>query len=197
MQTTIRLATPGDAGEIQAIYAPNVIATPISFEVEPPSLAEMARRIEATLSQYPWLVCEIGGQVAGYAYASTHRARWAYQWAADVSAYVHAGFRRRRVGQALYSALLELLRLQGYYVAYGGITQPNPASVQLHESVGFRPLGVYRSVGYKLGAWHDVGWWQCDLRERTPEPAPPLRPEQACESPEWASALEQAARMVL
>src|SRR5690242_12528636 len=116
MPTSIRLAKPADAEAIQAIYAPNVANTPISFELEPPSVAEMARRIETTLAQYPWLVCELDGALAGYAYASQHRARMAYQWAVDVSAYVHSDVRRRRVGQALYVALLDLLRLQGFFV---------------------------------------------------------------------------------
>ncbi|HEU5087522.1 MAG TPA: arsinothricin resistance N-acetyltransferase ArsN1 family B [Roseiflexaceae bacterium] len=197
MPTSIRLATPADAAAIQAIYAPSVVNTPISFELEPPSVDEMAARIAATLTRHPWLVCEVDGAIAGYAYGSTHRTRMAYQWAADVSAYVHPDFRRRRVGQALYQALLELLRLQGFFVAYAGITQPNPASVRLHESVGFVALGVYRHVGYKLGAWHDVGWWQLDLRERTAEPLPPMPPGALRDTPPWNEALAAGAALVL
>jgi L-amino acid N-acyltransferase YncA len=125
------------------------------------------------MARHPWLACVAGDAVVGYAYASAHRARAAYQWAADVSAYVHPDWRGRRIGQALYTALLSILRLQGHYIAYAGIALPNPASVRLHESCGFVPLGIYRQVGFKLGAWHDVGWWQCELLPRAADPAPP------------------------
>ena len=111
----------------------------------------------------------------GYAYASAHRARAAYQWSADVSAYVHQAARRRGVGQALYTSLFQILFEQGFYNAYAGITLPNPASVRLHESLGFKLVGVYQQVGYKLGAWHDVGWWQLTVRTRNNEvPTRPL-----------------------
>jgi phosphinothricin acetyltransferase len=171
----IRLATADDAPAVLAIYAPVVEQTVISFEYQPPSPEELAGRIETTVVHYPWLVCaDEAGAVGGYAYASQHRARAAYQWGADVSVYVAAGWRRRGVGAALYQALLGLLARQGFYTAFAGITLPNPASVGLHEAAGFRPLGVYRQVGYKLGRWHDVGWWQCDLRPRAEEPAPTL-----------------------
>jgi L-amino acid N-acyltransferase YncA len=107
----------------------------------------------------------------------------------DVSVYVHERARRHGVGRALYTSLFALLRLQGFYAAHAGITLPNPASVGLHEALGFVPVGVYRSVGYKMGAWHDVGWWQLPLRERTGEPAPPLTLAEAQTRPEWPSAL--------
>jgi phosphinothricin acetyltransferase len=171
----IRIATPADAPGIRAIYAPVVEHTPISFELEPPDEAEMARRIAATLPQFPWLVAEgEGGTVAGYVYASRHGERRAYQWSVDVSAYVHEAARGRGLGKRLYTLLLRLLREQGHCQAFAGIALPNVASVALHESVGFRPLGVYRDAGYKLGRWHDVGWWQCPLAR--PEPPPPPRP---------------------
>ena len=171
---SIRLASTVDAPAIQAIYAPIVEQTIISFELTPPTVEEMAQRIAATIVQHPWLVCEVDGVITGYAYASQHRARLAYQWAADVSAYVDLQWRGRGVGRGLYTVLLALLRAQGYYGAYAGITLPNPASVALHESVGFTPVGVYRAVGYKLGAWHNVGWWECELQPRAGEPTPPV-----------------------
>ncbi|HEX3098653.1 MAG TPA: arsinothricin resistance N-acetyltransferase ArsN1 family B [Usitatibacter sp.] len=169
----IRVATPSDARGVQEIYAPVVRDTVISFELEPPAVAEMERRIEATLPVLPWLVWEESGRVAGYVYASRHKERAAYQWSVDVTAYVHPDFRRRGVGKALYLELLRILRMQGYFTAYGGITLPNAASVALHESAGFSHFAVYRGVGYKFGRWHDVGWWQCRLAELAPEPAPP------------------------
>lgn len=185
----IRLATARDAGEVSDIYAPVVRDTIISFETEPPSADEMRRRIEATLEQFPWLVFERGGRVAGYAYAAAHRSRTAYQWCVDVSAYVREDERRTGVGRALYTSLLSVLALQGFYNAYAGISLPNPASVGMHESVGFRPVGVYREVGYKLGAWHDVGWWQLSIRERETAPAPPVGLPAVLESEGWSAAL--------
>ncbi len=133
----------------------------------------MGRRIEKLLPILPWLVWHEDGGVRGYAYASMHRERAAYQWSADVSAYVAAEYRGRRIGKTLYEKLLRILRLQGYQNAYAGITLPNAASVALHESVGFAPVGVYRGVGFKMGGWRDVGWWHCSLREPMLDPAPP------------------------
>lgn len=185
----IRLATGGDAGQIAEIYAPIVRDTIISFEVEPPTADEMRRRIENTLERLPWLVCERRGRVAGYAYAGEHSPRAAYRWSVDVSAYVHEGERRTGVGRALYRSLFAVLTLQGFYNAYAGITLPNPASVGLHEAVGFRPVGVYRGVGYKLGAWHDVGWWELSLQERVAAPDPPIDLPTVRASREWPAAL--------
>lgn len=169
----IRVARVADAAAVHAIYAPVVRDTYISFEVEVPDVAEIERRIAGTLRDFPWLVWEEEGEVAGYAYASRHRDRRAYQWSVDVTAYVHADYRRRGIGQALYRALLPRLAGQGYFNAYAGIALPNAPSVALHESVGFTPVGVYRGVGFKCGAWRDVGWWQCRLRELEPDPADP------------------------
>jgi len=169
----IRLATQGDAEAIQRIYAPIVRDTVISFETDPPGVEEIARRIAKTLPEFPWLVDERGGEVAGYAYASRHRERLAYQWSVDVTCYVDERFRGRGVGKGLYGALLRVLRRQGFQSALAGIALPNAASVALHESVGFTPLGVYRNVGFKLGQWRDTGWWQCSLGEPHPDPQAP------------------------
>ncbi|HXS50911.1 MAG TPA: arsinothricin resistance N-acetyltransferase ArsN1 family B [Usitatibacter sp.] len=171
----IRLVRREDAREIQAIYAPYVRDTVVSFEMEPPSVDEMARRIESILPWFPWLVWVEEGRVAGYAYASRHKERLAYQWSADVSAYVQRDFHRRGIGGALYRELLGLVRRQGFFNAYGGITLPNAASVALHESAGFEPLCVYRGVGFKMGRWRDVGWWHLRLAELPANPAPPRR----------------------
>ncbi len=168
-----RLATPADAEGILAIYAPIVRDTAISFEIEPPTLEEMQARIQTTLERLPWLVSESGGEIVGYAYASRHRERAAYQWSADVSVYVAAGARRKGIGRELYAPLLGILQDLSYYSALAGIVLPNPASVGLHEAMGFRPIGIYRNIGYKRGAWHDVGWWQCQLREYDEAPQPP------------------------
>ncbi len=177
MRPDIRLATVNDAPQIQAIYAPIVVETAISFELEPPSAEEMRGRIENTLLTLPWLVCERDG-VIGYAYAGVFRSRPAYQWTVEVSAYVHAAYRGRGVARALYTLLFDCLRVQGYRTALAGIVLPNSASVALHEGLGFQSVGVFHHVGYKFGAWHDVGWWELSLHEL---PNPTSRP---CPLPE-------------
>jgi len=170
----IRIADADDVEGILAIYAPIVRDTAISFELEPPTPAQMRTRIESTLAQFPWLVCESDRGIDGYAYASRHRERAAYQWSADVSVYVTANRRGRGLGRGLYTPLLGMLQDLGYYSALAGIALPNPASVGLHEAMGFWPIGIYRNIGYKLGAWHDVGWWQLRLREYSGDPKPPM-----------------------
>ncbi len=169
----IRLATAADGAGVQAIYAPIVRETVISFEFDPPSVAEMQRRIESTLTTLPWLVWEDRGRVLGYAYAGRHRERAAYQWSVDTSVYVAGDSRRLGIARRLYTALFGILEDLGYFNAFAGITLPNEASVGFHEAVGFSPIGVYRNVGYKFGAWHDVGWWQKVLREYQTEPPKP------------------------
>src|SRR5262245_39478674 len=156
----IRLARESDADALAAIYGPIVESTAISFETIVPDAHEMARRVNETLRSHPWLICDLDSRVIGYAYATKHRLRGAYQWSVDTSVYTDGRYRRQGVGQGLYRSLVGILAAQGFFNAYAGIALPNPASVALHESVGFRALGVYRRVGYKLGRWHDVGWWQ-------------------------------------
>jgi L-amino acid N-acyltransferase YncA len=174
MPTEIRSARAEDAASVAQIYQPLVQDSVISFELEVPSVEEMRRRIVATTARLPWLVCvDSHAVVEGYVYASRHRERAAYQWSVDVTAYVRAGCRGRGIGKTLYLRLFEELRALGYCQAFAGITLPNAASVALHESLGFKPIGVYRNVGYKLGAWHDVGWWQATLQ--LPDPPPVLR----------------------
>ncbi len=171
---TIRIARPADAAAITAIYAPIVRDTAISFETEPPAVPEMAARVTATLEDYPWLVATSGGDFAGYAYAGRHRARAAYRWSVDVTVYVAEAARRSGVGTALYRELMAILRRQGFRAAFAGIALPNPASVALHEAVGFEPVGIYRDVGFKLGRWRDVGWWRLALDDGPGPPAEPV-----------------------
>lgn len=157
---TTRSARREDAAALQAIYAPIVDATAISFEEVPPSVEEMAERIADTLERYPYLVAVEAERAVGFAYASQHRSRAAYRWSVDVTGYVAESARRAGIGKLLYGALLSELAQGGFHAAFAGIALPNPASIALHESVGFEPVGVYREVGFKLGRWHDVGWWQ-------------------------------------
>jgi L-amino acid N-acyltransferase YncA len=169
----LRVAEIRDAEAIHAIYAPIVSHSAISFEIDPPTVAQVRDRIAQTLPQFPWLVSiDAQGGIDGYAYASRHRERAAYQWSVDTAVYVRADARGTGVGKRLYRALFDELVALGYYHAYAGIALPNAASVALHETVGFTPIGVYRNVGYKLGAWRDVGWWQKSLQPLR-VPAPP------------------------
>lgn len=156
----IRPATVEDAAAIQAIYAPIVAETVISFEEEPPTVDEMAARIVATLVGHPYLIATRDHQVVGYAYAGAHRSRSAYRFSADVTIYVSRNACRTGIGRALYAALLADLSRRGFHAAFAGIALPNAASVGLHEAMGFEALGIYREVGFKFGRWHDVGWWQ-------------------------------------
>lgn len=173
MALAIRLATAADARGVAEIYGPVVAETAISFEADPPDEAEMAQRIAATLPAYPWLVCADGPRVAGYAYGGRHRARQAYQWSVETTVYVHADYRGRGVGRALYESLLAILKAQGFGTAFGGMTVPNAASAGLHRAAGFQPVGVFHRIGYKFGTWHDVAW--CERRLRDGDAAGALR----------------------
>lgn len=189
MGAVIRLARESDAGQMLDIYAPLVRETAISFELEPPTEEEFRRRVAATLEYAPWLVCESDSGILGYVYASRFRPRAAYQWTVEVTVYVASSSQRRGIGRALYTSLLECLRVQGFCSAVAVIALPNPASVALHEGLGFRQVGVFPAVGYKLGQWHDVGWWRTALRECPHSPAPPVPPGRLLDSPAWQAAI--------
>ena len=189
MSATLRLATIADGPALAAIYAPAVLAHTTSFELEAPDGAEMSRRVESLTTRTPWLVCEFRSAVVGYAYAGPHRDRWAYQWSVEVSAYVAAAAQRSGVARALYTSLFAVLVMQGFRNAYAGITLPNAASVRLHEAVGFTPVGIYRGVGYKFGAWHDVLWLERALAPRVVDPTLPVPLSAARSSPTFGQAL--------
>jgi phosphinothricin acetyltransferase len=163
---SIRQATVDDAAALQAIYAPYVESTPVSFETVVPRVDEFAARIAKSLSKWQYLVAERDGLIVGYAYGSSHRERAAYQWSVEVSAYVDPSCHRQGIGRALYVNLFDDLIAMGYCTAFAGITLPNDASVGLHRSVGFEPIGVFRRIGWKFDRWHDVAWMQRTLRER-------------------------------
>jgi phosphinothricin acetyltransferase len=169
----IRVAHPSDAAGIRAVYAPFVAGSPSTFEEELPTPADFQARMLAS-PRRPWLVAEAGGEIAGYAYASAHRSRASYRWSVDTSVYLAAAYHRRGLGRRLYDELIVRVRELGYLNLYACITLPNAASVALHTSVGFRPIGVFAHAGYKLGAWHDVGWFGLTLVDE--HPANPAEP---------------------
>lgn len=187
---TIRLAHAGDAEALAEIYAPFVTARATSFEEAAPSGADMRARVFETLTRMPFLVCDRDGSVLGYAYGSRHRDRASYRFSVDVGVYVHESAHRRGIGRALYTSLLGMLAWQGYCAAHAGITLPNAASVGLHEAFDFRVVGVYPKVGFKLGAWHDVGWYQRELRDRTVPPGEPRSMADLLQNPEWQAQLD-------
>ncbi|GMV99279.1 MAG: N-acetyltransferase [Candidatus Hydrogenedentota bacterium] len=180
----IRMANVNDATGILGVYAPYCVKSPVTFEVQPPSVADMQHRIEAILRQYPFLVLEgeAGSQhhagvdwpILAYAYGTKHGERAAYRFSTDVSIYVREDCIGKGCGKALYSVLLPLLAAQGYYKAFAGITVPNPGSQGLHTHMGFTPIGVFTHVGYKLGEWRDVAWYEKPLRDRVRNPAEPI-----------------------
>lgn len=159
----IRDATPDDAAACAALYAPYVLETAITFELQPPTDAEMAERIAKAAAAHAWLVLVDDGQVIGYAYGGTFAPRPAYRFACEVSVYLRQGLRRSGGGRALYAELLPRLAGLGYHTAAAGMTLPNDVSVGLHRACGFTPVGTYREIGWKLDAWHDVVWMQRPL----------------------------------
>lgn len=169
----VRDASERDAEACAAIYAPYVTGSAITFETEPPPPAEMARRIASAVRTHAWVVLEDEGRVVGYAYGGPYKSRPAYRWSCEVSVYLEAGRRRTGGGRALYTALFSRLAERGFRTAVAGMTLPNDASAGLHRAMGFEPVGTYRRIGWKDGAWHDVAWAQRPLgngEDPPPEP---------------------------
>jgi L-amino acid N-acyltransferase YncA len=171
----IRLANPTDAVAMLAIYAPYIRNTSITFETGVPAVADFANRIHSYLADWPWLVYEKDGHIVGYAYASRYRERVAYQWSIECSVYIHNDHHRSGIARALYSSLFSILKVQGFANVYAVINLPNDPSIALHESMGFKYFATYEMVGYKLGKWKDVGWWQLQLNDYLREPPAPLK----------------------
>jgi L-amino acid N-acyltransferase YncA len=159
----VRDASALDAEACAAIYAPYVTGTAITFEIDPPTAAEMAQRITDAQATHAWMVLEDEGRVVGYAYAGPMKPRAAYRWSCEVSVYLEQGRRRTGGGRALYEALFDRLIERGFRTAVAGMTLPNDASIGLHKALGFEPIGTYRKIGWKLDRWHDVAWAQRPL----------------------------------
>lgn len=160
----LRPASPADAAAICAIYNPYVETTAISFEEEAVSAQDMAQRIaDVHATSLPWLVLEIDGRIAGYAYATKWRVRPAYRHSVESTIYLDPACAGRGFGRVLYDALLEELRQRELHLVIGGIAQPNASSVGLHEALGFRKAAHFSEVGMKFGRWVDVGYWELKL----------------------------------
>jgi len=167
----IRLADTNDTHSLLKIYTPYVTETSISFETEIPLISEFQNRIDVILKKFPFIVYERDHQILGYAYASSHRSRAAYDWSVECSVYVEQGFHSQKIGTRLYQELFQLLKVQGVVNIYAGITLPNSNSVKIHENFNFTPIGIYKDAGFKQGKWWDVQWWQLQLQKpNTPQP---------------------------
>ena len=170
----IRRATLEDAAAILGIYETYITDTVVTFEIEVPPLAAFRERMETIMVQFPWLVCEVDGVIAGYAYASKHGERAAYRWSADLSVYINEKYHRKHIASELYDEVIRLLQKQGYYTVYAGVSTPNPESEAFHEAYGFRNLGEFKNVGYKLGKWLGVTWYELPIAEYAKSPSEPL-----------------------
>ena len=157
---TIREAVLGDAAALLDIYAPYIKDTVITFEYDVPTAEEFAARIGETAALHPYIVCERGGQIVGYAYAHRIRERAAYDWAAELSIYLAPEAQGQGVGTALYRCLIGLLEQQRLRILYGCVTLPNEKSERLHLKLGFSLAGVGHGSGWKFDGWHDVGWFE-------------------------------------
>lgn len=168
----LRPAVPEDGSAFAAIYEPYVTDTAITFDYEPVSAEEFARRITETLQRYPYLAAEINGQVVGYAYASAFKGRAAYDWSVETSIYVRQDCRGKGIGKALYQALEEALMRQNVLNVNACITYPNPDSVAFHEKFGYQTVAHFHQCGFKLGQWRDVIWMEKTLGEHDVPPKP-------------------------
>jgi phosphinothricin acetyltransferase len=188
----IRRVESKDADEILAIYAPYVISTAITFEYDVPTVEEIKNRIAHHTAEYPWLVCTLNEKVIGYAYATRHRPRAAYQWSPESSIYLSQDFHGKGIARALYSTLFSILRLQGHVNVFAGVLIPNARSERLHRSLGFEHIGDFKNIGYKLGAWHTVRWFQLQLREHLFNPPLPKPIGEVESSTEYREILDAA-----
>lgn len=188
----IRLITTADAEAARNIYAPYVLNTAISFEYQVPTVEEFTYKIEKITSQYPWLVCEVGGEIAGYAYGSTHRDRTGYQWSPEVTVYLSEKYHRRGIARVLYSALFEMLMMQGYFNAFAGVLVTNEKSVEFHRAMGFEDIGLFKNIGFKLGEWHTNLWMQYEIQKSIPNPSVPIAIGEIVGTPEFEKIMEVA-----
>lgn len=190
----IRIATPEDAAQIRAIYAPAVTDSAVSFEMETPTVADLARRIGETTEMYPWVVVDRRGEIVGYAYARRWRSRPAYDWDVEITAFVKSGNEGRGIGRAMYHGFLGLLAAQGFVNAIAVITLPNDTSTGFHEAMGFHRAAVFPASGFKLGEWHDLEFWWSQLADLPDDPQPPIPFATFRRFPECTAILEQASQ---
>jgi phosphinothricin acetyltransferase len=192
----IRLASEADTTALLDIYAPFVKNTVITFEYDVPTDIQFSARIATITKKYPWLVCEIHDRIVGYAYAAAFHERSAYDWSVDASVYIHPDYHRKRIGAALYECLFQLLKLQGFYNVYAIITGANKNSLDFHQSLGFKPVGLYRNVGYKFNQWQDVQWLVLTIKDHSQPPEKPKSIDDIKDTPEFNSVVSKALEII-
>lgn len=189
---TIRLITQHDVAAALEIYRHYVLTTAITFEYDVPTEAEFLQRITTNTVDYPWLVCVDNNNIVGYAYGSRHRYKTAYQWSPESTIYLSAEAQGRGIGRVLYETLFAILKLQGYFNVYAGVALPNDKSERLHRAFGFAEIGDFKKIGYKLGQWHDVRWFQLHLAEHVDSPPPPKTMREIIDSEDFSRILSTA-----
>ena len=192
----IRLATEDDCVSLLEVYEEFISNTAVTFEVEVPSVSEFGKRITKVLEKHPWLVCEINREIVGYAYASKHRERAAYQWSVDVTVYINPKYHRMHIATALYTTLIGLLKEQGYYSAYAGVALPNIKSEGFHEYFGFKSVEVFHNVGYKFDEWRDVKWFELTILEHTKNPTVPKTINEIKDTQEFKDIINNAIQII-
>jgi len=171
----IELASRGDVAAILDIANWAAAHLASNFALQPEPLDEWLAAYDRTHERYPWLVAREGDRVVGFAKAGPHRARGAYAWTAEMTVYVHPDHHRRGIARALYARLIPTLQAQGYVTLLAGIASPHPPSEKLHEAFGFRRCATFHRMGFKFGRWHDVGYWELQLRDGEPAPIKTVR----------------------
>lgn len=195
-QFNIRPVEPKDVSVLRDIYAWYVENTHISFEYTAPSETEFRERIEASISEFPWIVCTYNATVIGYAYAHKHRLRDAYQWSPESSIYLAQDFHTKGIGRVLYNTLFRILSLQGYHTVFAGVALPNDKSIGIHQGLGFERIGIFRNVGYKNGGWHDTLWFQLCLQTIPGEPEIPVKLPVIKTHKKWDLIFDQANQQI-
>jgi len=156
----IRSVNLDDAAQIAEIYNYYIQNTHHTFETEPLDVEEMRRRIGGVIEDYPYFVTEENGRILGYIYAAQFKLRQAYAHSVEVSIYVRNEERQTGIGKSLYIKFLDELVETNIHAIVAGIALPNDASVKFHERLGFEKVARFREIGYKLGRWIDVGYWE-------------------------------------
>jgi phosphinothricin acetyltransferase len=192
----IRIASTKDTASILEIYEPFITDTSITFEFDVPTESDFKERISNIQKKYPWIVCEIDGNIAGYAYASSYNERAAYDWSVDLSIYINPSYQKKKIGKSLYYALLEILKLQGFCNAVSLVTVPNENSEKLHKSFGFKEIGVFENIGFKFEEWKDVRWLGLKIQEYPECPLKPKRVDEIKDTSEFKNIIKKAENII-
>ena len=192
----IRLVKPADYAAILNIYSPYVTSTAVTFEYDVPSLSDFSERIKNICSHYPCLVCEANGEIIGYCYSGIHRVKTAYQWSTECTIYIAQAYHRKGIAKELYKTLFAILKLQGFVNVYAGVSVPNEQSEKFHIKSGFTEIGLFEKIGYKLGQWHNLKFFQLILNEHSANPLPPVSIGEVQKTEEFRKILEEVNKVI-